>query len=96
MELFRTRTQERGCERLFCGIGVDTRMSRGERETKDQLEMNCSKRKKARRYGRAGLWLGWRHATGGLGGQCDGLMHLLAQRAMMMIMRMMIHTTRDS
>ena len=32
----------------------------------------------------------------GLGGQCDGLMHLLAQQAMMMIMRMMIHTTRES
>ena len=33
--------QERGCERLFCGIGVDTRMSKGERETKDQLERDC-------------------------------------------------------
>ena len=37
----------------------------------------------------------------GLGRQCDGLMHLLAQRAMMMIMMMMImmmmiHTIRDS
>ena len=43
--------------------------------------------------------------TGGLGGQCDGLMHLLAQRAMMimmammmmmMMMMMMIHTASDS
>ena len=25
------RTQERGCERLFYGIGVDTRRSKGER-----------------------------------------------------------------
>ena len=33
----RTRTQERGWERLFYGIGVDTRKSKGERENKDYL-----------------------------------------------------------
>ena len=48
------------------------------------------------RMQKARLWLGRRHTTGGLGGQCDGLMHLLAQRAMMMIMMTMIHTTLDS
>ena len=40
MELFRTLRRE-GVNDFFCGIGVDTRMSKGERETKDQLEMNC-------------------------------------------------------
>ena len=33
--------QERGCERLFYGIGVDTRRSKGERETKNHLEKDC-------------------------------------------------------
>ena len=46
MELFRTRTQERGCERLFCGIGVDTRESKDERGTKDHLGKDCRKRKR--------------------------------------------------
>ena len=44
MELFRTFTQERRCERLFCGIGVDTRMSKGEKETKDSKRKSKGKR----------------------------------------------------
>ena len=87
MELVRTRTQERGCERMFYGIygiGVDTRKSNDERETKDHLEKDF-RRRQSRLGGRAGTWPRWRHAIGWLGGQCDGLMHLLAQRAMMMI-----------
>ena len=36
--------QERGCERLFYGIGVDTRRLKGERETKDHLKKDCLKR----------------------------------------------------
>ena len=46
MELVRTRTQERGCEGLFYGTGMDTRRSKGERETKDHLEKDCRKREK--------------------------------------------------
>ena len=46
VELVRTRTQERGCERLFYGTGMDTRRSKGERETKDHLEKDCRKREK--------------------------------------------------
>ena len=67
-------------------------MSKGKRETKD------SKRKGKRQGDMEELDCGWGGGTQqkGLGGQYDGLMHLLAQRAMMMIMRMMIHTTRDS
>ena len=38
VELARTRTQEKECERLFYSIGVDTRRLRSERETKDHLE----------------------------------------------------------
>ena len=37
---------------------------------------------------RAGMWPRWRHATGGLGGQWNGPMRLLAQQAMMMVMMM--------
>ena len=38
--------QERGCERLFYGIGVDTRRLKGERETKDHLKKDCLKRER--------------------------------------------------
>ena len=37
----RTSTQERGCERLFYGIGADTRESKDERGTKDHLGKDC-------------------------------------------------------
>ena len=30
-----------GENEFFCGIGVDTRISKGERETKDHLERDC-------------------------------------------------------
>ena len=46
MELVRTRTQERGCERPLYGTGMDTRRSKSERETKDHLEKDCRKREK--------------------------------------------------
>ena len=42
----RTSTQERGCERLFYGIGADTRESKDERGTKDHLGKDCRKRKR--------------------------------------------------
>ena len=38
--------QESGCERLFYGIGVDTRRLKGERETKDHLKKDCLKRER--------------------------------------------------
>ena len=40
MELVRARTQERGQERVFYSIEVDTRRAKNERETKDHLERN--------------------------------------------------------
>lgn len=40
----RASTQERGCERLFYGIGVDTREPKDERGTKDHLGKDCRKR----------------------------------------------------
>ena len=42
----RASTQERGCERLFYGIGVDTRESKDERGTKDHLGKDCRKRER--------------------------------------------------
>ena len=42
----RTSTQERGYERLFYGIGADTRESKDERGTKDHLGKDCRKRKR--------------------------------------------------
>ena len=77
------------------GIGVDSRRSKGERETKDHLERDFYKRER----GKAG-WESWDVAKvatgnkGGLGGQCDGLMHLLAHQAMI-IMMIMIKQTVD-
>ena len=41
MELVRTCTQVRGGERLFYGVGVDSRKTKSKRETKDHLEKNC-------------------------------------------------------
>ena len=38
-ELVKTCTQDRGVERLFYSIGVDSRRTKSERETKD--EKNC-------------------------------------------------------
>ena len=34
---------QRECERPLCGIGVDTRGSKGERETKNLSEKDCRK-----------------------------------------------------
>ena len=45
MELVRTRTRERRCERPFYGIRVETR-SKGKRDTNDLLEKDCRKRKR--------------------------------------------------
>ena len=42
----RTSTQERGYERLFYGIGADTRESKDERGTKDHLGKDCRKRER--------------------------------------------------
>ena len=44
------------------------------------------KEREARPGRRAGMWPRRRHATGGLGGQCDYLRRLLAQQAIMMMM----------
>ena len=38
---FRTLTQQRGLERLFYSIGVDTARTKDKRETKDHLEKDC-------------------------------------------------------
>ena len=54
MELVRTRTQERGGERLFYDIGVNSRKTKSERETKDHLEKNCRERE-TRQDGRVGM-----------------------------------------
>ena len=39
----------------------------------------------------SGMWPRCRHATGGLSGQWNGPMRLLAQQAMMMVVMMMTH-----
>ena len=83
MELVRTRTQERGCEQLFYGIGVDSRRLKGERE-----------RPKTTWRGTFTFLQGGNRQQGGLGGQCDGLMPLLAHQAMI-IMMIMIKQTVD-
>ena len=41
--------------------------------------------------GRAGMWPRCRHATGGLSGQWNGPMRLLAQQAMIMVVMMITH-----
>lgn len=94
MELVRTHTQERGCEQLFYGIGVDSRRSKGERETKDHLERDFCKRERQGRVEELRCGQGGNRQQGGLGGQCDGLMHLLAHQAMI-IMMIMIKQTVD-
>ena len=48
------------------------------------------KEREARPGRRAEMWPRRRHATGGLGGQCDYLRRLLAQQAIMMMMMIMI------
>ena len=92
MELVRTRTLERGCERLFYGIGVDTRGSKGERKTKDHLKQDCRMRERQGGVERGEMWPRRRHATEGLDRQCDGPVRLLAQRAVMMMMTMTMMT----
>ena len=92
MELVRTRTLERGCERLFYGIGVDTRGSKGERKTKDHLKKDCRMRERQGGVERGEMWPRRRHATEGLDRQCDGPVRLLAQRAVMMMMTMTMMT----
>ena len=62
----------------------------GREEDQKPLGEGLSKEREARQGGRAGIWPRQWHTTGGLGGQCDGLMRLLAQRAMMMMMMMMM------
>ena len=93
MELVRTRTLERRCERLFYGIGVDTRGSKGERKTKDHLKQDCRMRERQGGVERGEMWSRRRHATEGLDRQCDGPVRLLAQRAVMMMMMMMTMMT---
>ena len=56
---------------------MDTGRSKGERETKDFLEKDCQKRE--RQGGVEELGQGGGRQQGGLGRQCDSLMHLLAQ-----------------
>ena len=91
VELDRTHTQGKGCERLFYCVRVDLRRSEGERKTKD-----C--------WGRAnkGEVEGLGSSHSGSKGQkvlirkCDGLMHLLARRDFMMMMMMMMMMILDS
>ena len=83
-----------GVNNCFTALGW-TPEGRRARGGQRPLGEGLSKEEEARRSGRDGMWPGQRHATGGLGGPCDGLMYLLAQRAMMMMM-MMIHTASDS
>ena len=46
VELVGTYTQKKGREWLFYSIGVDSRRTKGERETKDYLEKDCSEGEK--------------------------------------------------
>ena len=84
VELVRTCTAERGGERLFYSIGVDSRKTKTERETKDHFEKNCSEREKQGRVeelecsqarGAGQRLLVW---------ECVGLMRLLARGDLMM------------
>ena len=75
---------------LFYGIGVDTRKLKGKRETKGHLQKDCCKRERQRGVEELKFGQGGSTWQGGLGGQCDSLMHLLAQRAMMMMMMIMM------
>ena len=74
------------------GIGVDSRRSKGERETKDHLERDFRKRERQGRVEELRCGQGGNRQQGGLGGQCDGLMHLLAHQAMIIIMIMIKQT----
>ena len=77
MELVRTRTQERGCERLSTVLGR-TRGLKGEIETKDYLEKSCRKRER----GKAG-WQSQNAAKAvahNRGGWADNVMALCAYR----------------
>ena len=69
-------------------ISPEGRRARGRLETKDHLEKDCGKREREK-SGRVeelecGQGGGWQQRI--LGGQCVGLMRLLAQLAMMMMM----------
>ena len=68
MELVRTHTQERGCEQLFYSIGVDSRRSKGEKETKDHLERDFHKRERQGRVEELRCGQGGNRQQGGLGG----------------------------
>ena len=54
------------------------------------------KEREARPGRRAEMWPRRRHATGGLGGQCDYLRRLLAQQAIMMMMIMITFLENDT
>ena len=56
----RTCTQERGGERLFYSLRVDSRKTKSEREAKDHLEKTCSERER----NKAG-WKSWNVAKPG-------------------------------
>ena len=53
MKLVRTFIQEREQKRLFYSIGVDSRRTKGKRETKDHLEKDCGEGEKQ------GRWKSW-------------------------------------
>ena len=74
----RTSTQERGCERLFYGIGVDTRESKDERGTKDHLGKDCRKRKRLGRVEELECGQGGGTRRGGGGGWADNVTALCA------------------
>ena len=86
MELAGTHTWERGCERLFHSIGMDTRRLKSEREAKDNLEKDGGEGKKQGGVDELGSSQSNGTEQGVLVGKRDGLMRLLARRDMMMMM----------
>ena len=62
-----------GANNCFTALGW-TPEGRRVRGDQGPLGEGLSKEEEARRSGRDGMWPGQRHATGGLGGPCDGLM----------------------
>ena len=77
-EVRRHVLRREGVNDYFTGIGVDTRRSEGEKETEHHLVKDCRKKEKHGRVeelecGKGG---GWQQRM--LGGQCVGLMRLLA------------------
>ena len=85
VELVRSCTQERGGERLFYSLGVDSRRTKSERETKDHLEKNCWEGEKQGRVEELECSQGSGAEQRVLVWECVGLMRLLAWGVLMMM-----------